>query len=84
MSEQELKIISKIIKRVHNVIVDYPDDNLTLFMDIENCHKQIPLNLKGLLLSDNSDLIHDICGIRRHINRSSGQMEGIFVPRCAL
>ena len=42
-----------------------------------------PLRLDDLLNFDDFDFLHDMCGIRRHLNRETGQLDGCFVPRSA-
>ncbi len=41
------------------------------------------LDLAGLLAASAFDFAHDLCGIRRHINRSTGFLENCFLPRFA-
>jgi hypothetical protein len=53
-------------------------------MDIEAAHcNGNPLKLKELLEADDSNFMHDVLGIRRHINRKTGELEDCFVPRYA-
>lgn len=60
-------------------------DKLTANMDVTACHcNGCPLDLPKLLAAPDSDFGHDIFGIRRHINRTSGELGGMFLPRCAL
>jgi hypothetical protein len=53
-------------------------------MDIECCHATIPLRLDELLAADDFNFSHDVGGIRRHLNRRTGEMENCFVPRFAV
>ena len=39
--------------------------------------------LEELLHADGFDFTHDVWGIRRHINRKTGQLEDCFTPRYA-
>lgn len=41
------------------------------------------LRLGELLDADDSNFIHDIAGIERHLNRRSFQLEDCFLPRFA-
>lgn len=91
VSKKDAEEISHIAKMFLQARPDYPDDRLTLEMDITACHANgNPLdltsmgdavhdleNLRGYAL----DVIHDIYGIRRHINRATGKLENYFVPR---
>jgi hypothetical protein len=53
-------------------------------MDLNACHcNGCPLNLRGLLEADESDLLHDLAGIRRHLDRRSGKLGDCFSPRYA-
>ncbi len=53
----------------------------TWMMDIEACHASNPLDLEGLAKADDFNFIHDVFGIRRHLNRSTGKLEDCFSPR---
>ena len=57
-------------------------DQMTAVMDIDACHNNgNPLKLKELLKADDFNFGHDVFGIRRHINRTTGQLMDCFVPR---
>jgi hypothetical protein len=57
---------------------------LDVVMDLTACHLYgCTMDLAGLLAADPQDLIHDITGILRHIDRRSGQLAGFFLPRYA-
>jgi hypothetical protein len=61
------------------------DDRMTITMDVIATHANgCPLDLDRLLHADDSNFIHDVFGIRRHINRTNGQLEDCFLPRFAL
>lgn len=47
-------------------------------------HRGCPLDLEQFLHSSDQDFAHDIGGIRRHLNRITGQLEDGFTPRCAV
>ena len=54
-------------------------------MDLTACHLNgCPLDLPKLMNARDSDFGHDVLGIRRYINRTTGQLEEQFVLRCAL
>lgn len=60
-----------------------PDlDRVSLMMDLESVTK---LDLDGLLTASEFDFAHDICGIIRHMDRSTypGKLRNCFVPRYA-
>jgi len=51
-------------------------------MDVTACHANgNPLRLAELLAADDANFGHDIFGIRRHLDRTTGQLGGCFVPR---
>ena len=54
-------------------------------MDLSATHANgCPLDFAKLLEASTDDFVHDLVGIRRHINRRTGQLEDHFHPRCAL
>lgn len=61
-------------------------DMLTACMDLEACFHTagVPLDLQKLLDAGDGNFGHDVFGIRRHMNRETGKLEGAFLPRCAL
>lgn len=53
-------------------------------MDLSACHANgQPLDFKKLLAFDDGNFGHDVFGIRRHLNRQTGHVEGFFLARCA-
>ncbi len=57
---------------------------LDLTMDIEAAHcNGCPLDLAKFLAFDDVNFSHDFGGIRRHINRTTGELEDCFSPRCS-
>ena len=54
---------------------------MTIAMDIEAVHSSNPLRLQELLDADDTSFAHDVFGIGRHINRTTGELENGFVPR---
>lgn len=85
VTKQEAELISQIVQRAMQHIPNYPDDYQTCNMDITACHLNgNPLDLQKLLDAPDFDFSHDVLGIRRHINRNTGQLEDFFSPRCSL
>lgn len=77
-TKTEDDLISSIVERAK------VQDRLSLTMDLTACHSNgCPLDFAKLLGFDNFNFSHDIGGIRRHMNRTTGQLENCFVPRCA-
>lgn len=85
-SKAESQLFSKLVERALPMIarlgIDY--DAQSLRMDLMATHLNgMPLDLERLLSFPDFDFAHDVFGIRRHINRSTGELEGFFVPRCS-
>lgn len=81
------KVISKIAHRAVAMAAQHevPYDLLSATMDLTACVANgCPLYLSELLESNDFNFAHDVFGIRRHINRTSGQLENCFVPRFAV
>lgn len=59
-------------------------DQMTAVMDIDATHcNGCPLKLQALLEADDTNFAHDVFGIRRHIDRTTGELLNCFVPRYA-
>ena len=81
VSAQDAKLIGRIVKRASKLKGIELD---TLAMDLTATHANgCPLKLAELLNADQFNFAHDVCGIIRHMNRNTGQLEGFFVPRFA-
>lgn len=51
-------------------------------MDLSAAHANgNPLRLDELLEADDFNLLHDVLGIRRHLDRETGKLTGCFSPR---
>ncbi len=60
-------------------------DETDVQMDLTACHANgCALDLPKLERARDVDLMHDVCGIDRHLNRGTGELSRNFVPRCAL
>jgi hypothetical protein len=57
---------------------------IELEMDLVAVHMNVcALRLDELLLADEFNFSHDILGIRRHLNRQTGELGNCFMPRFA-
>jgi hypothetical protein len=86
-SKFELAIIVAIARRAMRMARDYQVDysQMDALMDIEAAHcNGCPLQLNALLETDEPNFAHDVFGIRRHIDRSNGELQDCFVPRFAI
>lgn len=82
ISVQEARLIDEIVRRYVNLCAVPGHEVLGVDMDITVCHLNgNPLELKALTKANDLDLVHDVSGIRRHIDRSSGELTGLFSPR---
>lgn len=82
-----LDIEAQIAKRAVEMAkeVGIPYKQADALMDIDACHcNGTPLRLGDLLVADDFNFAHDVFGIRNTINRKTGKLEGIFLPRYAV
>ena len=57
-------------------------DRIGLEMDLTAAHANgNPLDLAAMLRGSRSDLLHDVAGIQRHIDRATGHLGNCFSPR---
>ena len=87
VSKSDHLLISKIATRARLMAakarVDYPQ--MTADMDVTACHANgNPLRLAELLAADDFNFSHDIFGIRRHLDRETGELKDFFVPRFSI
>jgi hypothetical protein len=55
---------------------------MKLCMDIDATHcNGTPLKLEELLKADDANFAHDVFGIIRHIDRTTGKLTMCFLPR---
>lgn len=86
-SKAEFEIIRRIVARMGEMCQKegFPFEHRDSLMDIEACHcSGNPLDLEKLLRAPDSDFGHDVFGIRRYLNRSTGELTQCFSPRCSL
>jgi hypothetical protein len=75
----EILLISQIAKRAKRA--GNPDDLLTINMDIDAAHREVTLDLSRLLAADDLNFTHDVFGIRKHMDRTTGKLTDCFSPR---
>ena len=84
ISKADFGLLREVVRRVHKQFPEYPDTTMTLYMDLEHCHtKGCPLDFERLINFNDGDFLHDIVGIRKNINRETGEIENCFLPRCS-
>ncbi len=86
ITKEESDIIVAIVMRIQVVCrrsrVTY--DPREANMDLTATHANgCPLRLDELLEADKFDFAHDIFGIKKNINRKTGEIENCFLPRYA-
>lgn len=80
-SKEDFETICKIVKRARALGVNR--EVMALNMDISAAHENCPLKLEDLLKADDFNFLHDVYGIIRHLNRQTGELENLFLPRFA-
>jgi hypothetical protein len=83
----EVKLIDAIVARAEHLyysVTGDRTDRMTLVMDLIACHMNgCPLKLASLLAADDANFAHDVFGIQRHIDRTTGALRDCFMPRFA-
>lgn len=81
ISEVESRLVNQIILRAGVA----PQHRMKLELDIIACHcNGTPLALELLAAAPPADFLHDIQGIQKHINRTTGKLDPVFEPRFAM
>lgn len=86
-SRYETDLMFKIVERADEIAEEINGegiDRTSLLMDLEAVHHQIGLRLDELLKASRFDFMHDVFGIRRHMDRATGTLGGCFLPRYAM
>ena len=79
VTKSEMDTIWQIVDRASRLVTV---DRMSLSMDLTAVHANgCPLRLADLLAADDANFLHDVLGIRAHINRKTGKLENCFVPR---
>jgi len=82
VTTDEFKTIAAIADRASELAESYP--LMDAEMDVTATHANgCPLDLAKLLAADDFNFAHDVFGIRGHIDRRTGKLDGRFLPRCA-
>ena len=76
------RIAARAVKMANGGGWHYPERDAQ--MDLTACHRNgTPLLLTDLLASDDFNFGHDVFGIRRHLDRTTGKLLSHFQPRFA-
>lgn len=87
LTPAEQLAVDAIVDRAGVPKKDRPSE-MHLRMDLQATHATTPLRLEELAEADDFNLVHDVAGIWRHLDRdgdspTGGQLTGFFVPRFA-
>lgn len=83
---EDAALIEQIVDRhealFQRLFPSQPFDRLSASMDLTATHLNgCPLRLKDLLEADDLNFAHDVGGIARHIDRTTGKLTRCFLPR---
>ena len=82
VTNEDHKLIGAITNRAMGLTTTL--DRINVAMDLTAVHANgCQLNLSGLLNAPDGHFLHDIYGINRHLDRSTGQLTECFLPRYA-
>lgn len=86
VTSQEASLIEQIVNRAVAVArkagVKYTKQNIWMDLTAAHCNG-CRLNLTGLLAAPDFDFAHDVFGIRRYLDRTTGELTDCFIPRLA-
>jgi hypothetical protein len=83
----EARTIRKIVIRYRALLDKHTGmapfrDRQSMVMDLTAVHANgNPMRLEALLAADDFNLLHDMTGIERHLDRRTGKLTGFFSPR---
>ena len=80
--EEEGRALSGIAKRYRGMHAQGLDF-MTLLMYLDYAHRDMPLDIAGLLAASDGDLAHDVSGIICNFDQATKTMQNCFVPRYA-
>lgn len=86
-TKSDIENISRILDRVDAITKKFGGkfDRLSAFMDLDATHSNgCPMDFASLAGTDDFNLMHDVNGIARHIDRQTGKLGDLFHPRFAL
>ncbi|QRE00613.1 hypothetical protein [Pseudomonas phage Itty13] len=86
-TDTELETAQLIVERAESMARKYGQeiDRTSLLMDLIACNANgCPLKFQALLDADDGNFAHDVFGIRRYMDRTTGQLTDCFLPRFAV
>lgn len=82
VTKRESLLIQQLASRA--VKFGVPGEMVDIEMDLTAVHANgCPLNLEKMIGATEFDFMHDVLGIRKHLDRQTGKLRDCFVPRCA-
>jgi len=88
LGADEEDCVAEIVDRAFELYAEHDiqaGEKIDLRIDLIATHNHAcHLNLVKMLKAPDFDFMHDIIGIRRHLNRETGQLGNHFIPRCAM
>lgn len=90
-TDKELDLIEKIVERaevggyVRGMIArTHWYDKTTMTMDLLAANANgCPIDFERMLAADDLNFLHDVAGIARHMDRTTGHLTDCFLPRFA-
>lgn len=85
----QMRLIRRIVERAAKVWQQTQPGSTfparSLVMDLDACISNgCPLRLEELVAANDFDFVHDVFGIVRHMDRTTGQLGNCFWPRHAV
>ena len=75
-------LLDRITKRARKMGIAR-GDKISQMMDIDHAADQFNMRLEEMENAPDFDFAHDFIGIQNTMNRETGKIEGLFVPRYA-
>ena len=75
-------LLQRIVNRAKTLGIGW-GDTITQMMDIDHAADQFKMRLQEMADADDFNFAHDFVGIQNTMNRETGRIEGLFVPRFA-
>ena len=81
-NEADAKKIAALADRAITLKIVPKTGKLNVIMDLTAAYLGEKLNLDRLLESNEVDFVHDVYGINKHLDSSTGKFCDCFIPRC--
>jgi hypothetical protein len=85
ISAEDSKKLIKIVDRAKSKLGSIAYSYREMMMDLTACHANgCRLDLDAMITASEFDLMHDVLGIRQHLDRKTGRLLNFFEPRLAV